>query len=278
MAIPNVFITIGYASIAVKDANRLPEEGTGINILLDEEGFDMQLICNYIKELGYNYIYSLSAGLLNSSRLTALLPNLYLLYTLSAGFRKHKNSIPVFVRAAAESLPTIKAVQEYFSLQGEQQPEFTMVSAQLLQVHNGTLFINSNDLINLNEQKLISYQAQQPALVIVTAHNGSLQAAMQNNFYTQLLIQGIALHNDLHWRTIQTTLWQKRASLYLSFIALGKKVGEQEYYDITTWYHNEYEVLPLWFKRLGHIVKAFTGKRSFRSLFTDNVKKGKLKP
>jgi len=38
-------------------------------------------------------------------------------------------------------------------------------------------------------------------------------------------------------------------------------------------YHYEYEILPLWFKRLGHIIKVIMGKRSFRSLFDENVKK-----
>lgn len=38
---------------------------------------------------------------------------------------------------------------------------------------------------------------------------------------------------------------------------------------IRDYYHKEYEVLPLWFKRLGHIVKVFQGHRSFKSLFSD---------
>ena len=41
------------------------------------------------------------------------------------------------------------------------------------------------------------------------------------------------------------------------------------------YYNNEYEVLPSWYKRFGHVLKVVTGKRSFRSLFNDNVKKYK---
>ena len=37
--------------------------------------------------------------------------------------------------------------------------------------------------------------------------------------------------------------------------------------QLLTWYHDEYEVLPLWYKRFGHIIKVFTGKRTFKSLF-----------
>ena len=41
----------------------------------------------------------------------------------------------------------------------------------------------------------------------------------------------------------------------------------QEYYD------SEYEILPLWYKRFGHVIKVITGKRSFRSLFNKKIKK-----
>ncbi len=33
------------------------------------------------------------------------------------------------------------------------------------------------------------------------------------------------------------------------------------------WYKKEYEVLPMWYKKFGQIIKVFKGKRTFRSLF-----------
>jgi len=39
------------------------------------------------------------------------------------------------------------------------------------------------------------------------------------------------------------------------------------------WYHHEYEILPTWYKRVGHVIKVFMGKRTLRSLFSDKVKK-----
>ncbi len=44
---------------------------------------------------------------------------------------------------------------------------------------------------------------------------------------------------------------------------------------LKNYYTNEYEILPLWYKRFGHIIKVLYGKRSLRSLFNDNVKKYK---
>jgi hypothetical protein len=42
---------------------------------------------------------------------------------------------------------------------------------------------------------------------------------------------------------------------------------------LQNYYNNEYEVLPLWYKRLGHIIKVLMGKRSFKSLYSDNAKR-----
>lgn len=40
--------------------------------------------------------------------------------------------------------------------------------------------------------------------------------------------------------------------------------------QIRKFYHHEYEVLPVWYKRFGHIIKVLMGKRKFRSLFKDD--------
>jgi hypothetical protein len=45
--------------------------------------------------------------------------------------------------------------------------------------------------------------------------------------------------------------------------------------ELQNYYNHEYEILPKWYKRLGHILKVITGKRTFRSLVSDNVKKYK---
>jgi len=37
-----------------------------------------------------------------------------------------------------------------------------------------------------------------------------------------------------------------------------------------SWYYKEYEVLPLWFKRIGHIIKILQNNRSWRSIFTNH--------
>lgn len=45
--------------------------------------------------------------------------------------------------------------------------------------------------------------------------------------------------------------------------------------ELLYFYKHEYEILPLWYKRFGHIIKVLRGQRTFKSLFKDNVKKYK---
>ena len=68
---------------------------------------------------------------------------------------------------------------------------------------------------------------------------------------------------------------------YLDFL-LGKykernegPINLNEIMKLKKYYHQEYEILPLWYKRFGHIIKVVMGKRTFRSLFNDNVEKYK---
>jgi hypothetical protein len=46
--------------------------------------------------------------------------------------------------------------------------------------------------------------------------------------------------------------------------------------ELIRFYDNEYEILPLWYKRLGHVIKVLMGKRTFRSLYDNNAKKYKM--
>ncbi len=66
-------------------------------------------------------------------------------------------------------------------------------------------------------------------------------------------------------------LWQKIGYLtrelghYKVFNQQLKEQDESE--KILQFYHREYEQLPLWYKRFGHIIKVITGKRKLSSLF-----------
>ena len=52
-----------------------------------------------------------------------------------------------------------------------------------------------------------------------------------------------------------------------TIISVIRSKYKDDYDTLYKWHHNEYTVLPLWFKRLGQVVKVLTGKRTVRSLF-----------
>lgn len=74
----------------------------------------------------------------------------------------------------------------------------------------------------------------------------------------------------------------KSKEKYLEYLLKGED-GDNEFsktrlsniQKIKNFYRYEYEILPGWYKKIGHIIKVIMGKRSFRSLFNDNVKKYK---
>jgi hypothetical protein len=61
---------------------------------------------------------------------------------------------------------------------------------------------------------------------------------------------------------------EKQVNFYLN-------IQKEQTSNQVRWYHYEYEILPGWYKKFGHIIKVFMGKRTLRSLFGDNVKKYK---
>lgn len=52
--------------------------------------------------------------------------------------------------------------------------------------------------------------------------------------------------------------------------AISSEANEVEH--ILQFYHREYESLPLWYKRFGHVIKVLTGKRDWRSVFNGKGK------
>jgi hypothetical protein len=71
---------------------------------------------------------------------------------------------------------------------------------------------------------------------------------------------------EQRFRLLEISLQNK--DLYL-------EIQKQDLAIALNWYKYEYDILPLWYKQFGHIIKVLMGKRSFRSLFNDHVKKYK---
>lgn len=75
--------------------------------------------------------------------------------------------------------------------------------------------------------------------------------------------------NEIRVQGLRKELESKEA--YVSNL----QIPQTDLKKVVDFYYYEYEILPLWYKRLGHILKVISGKRNFKSLFNEKVKKYK---
>lgn len=103
---------------------------------------------------------------------------------------------------------------------------------------------------------------------------------------TRVLKSEMALHETEHYK-FANAAYQKQKLLdeykheldiktasekdLRSYLAVQKKQTAEN----VEWYQHEYEILPRLYKRVGHVIKVLMGKRTFRSLFDNNIKKYK---
>lgn len=60
---------------------------------------------------------------------------------------------------------------------------------------------------------------------------------------------------------------------YIAQLQLQISAEQKRASEILEWYKKEYELLPMWYKKLGHLIKVILGKREFKSLFKQkNIK------
>jgi hypothetical protein len=86
----------------------------------------------------------------------------------------------------------------------------------------------------------------------------------------QLLADTLKANAVLKWKEERYKAEVENYKTYLQLIH-----SQDEASKINAFYRNEYEVLPLWYKQLGHVIKVVIGKRTFTSLYNRNVKKYK---
>jgi hypothetical protein len=106
-------------------------------------------------------------------------------------------------------------------------------------------------MLQEEEQRLAQ---QQPELYVLRSRALELQRGLQELQMKFAAAQQEISNQQAHIKTLQSG---------------SQATGLQHFYN------NEYEVLPKWYKRLGHLIKVMTGKRNLRSLFNDQVKKYK---
>jgi len=253
---------------------------TRLNILLDMPVSQLPGLFALLDKMKNNFLFSLPASVANDpDRLKALAPPCYLLASTHQYAVQEMPLIPILRNDAAQPAEFNTGIlEDYFYKQGTenlQLPVFEYNHHQQAIQQSGTCSFYTYDAAAGD-----TIQPFDTFLVIIGFASIIKDLADFNHCIRQTdsfikveIPAGHFIEKQIFDREMQH--WQKRALLYRHFIQLSKSVQEKEYYEVLDWYRSEYEVLPLWYKRFGHIIKVLMGKRSFRSLFSDNVKKYK---
>lgn len=97
----------------------------------------------------------------------------------------------------------------------------------------------------------------------------------ENKGYDLLVRRLIQAENQFEKADDKYILQTRKLSIAESFVEVAKNKYKDDYESLFEYYHKEYEVLPVWFKRLGHIIKVLTGHRKFKSLISNERKEKK---
>lgn len=278
------------ASLLLKQFN--PEHpvvrNNRLNIFFSSESEFTPYLYTVLCSLRNGYIFSMADSLIRDSQyLPKLLPKLYLLIAINSS-SKAKKIIPFFSNAIDTGSLDIKAIKSYFNQQGLPDIAFpffyTDPKINKQSIDGCRLLIltpNSADLPTIfqentgNEVTIISFSEPITDLAVIEDIGKSVSLTRKSGQFDFSFNELTTNYVDREEFEIERNLWRKRTLLYQDFLTLSKEVQQKEHYDVIDWYHKEYEILPLWYKRFGHILKVLTGKRTFRSLFRDDVKKHK---
>jgi hypothetical protein len=185
-------------------------------------------------------------------------------------------------RKAASITGLLEVISQKCSEQGLNTPK-------VHQVQNNTPALNSLvtgknvDLVSIiNQWSKTYFEQKDPSEINLLISPGK----GQNEIFESILEQEATLISTDDY-SIASFLYAKqreiedcRQKLHLKIISekstqLYLSIQKEERANGLKWYHNEYEILPVWYKKFGHIIKVIMGKRSFKSLFSDKVKKYK---
>lgn len=188
----------------------------------------------------------------------------------------------------------VSIIKDRFKEQGYENVEATIINSST----------NNDDVI---KGKNLYFHLQQTSNALLTSYNNLLSTIASTNYALFLFLAYPNLLPDLLNTISQAELQFKNANaqayhLLEENFALAKKEQElqkkagilaeqleslknyqnpsdsrykKQITELLYFYKYEYEILPLWYKQFGHIIKVLRGQRTFKSLFKDNVKKYK---
>jgi hypothetical protein len=200
---------------------------------------------------------------------------------------ERRNEQPVIgLRGMNISLGVIKDLSEYLRGQGFEGIYFLNFdespSPHIVLKENSVLTITNVDAISfssgdiaaicriLNQYVYFRGDNLENSLELENDLNKKITHFLDSNKSYDLLVgRLIQAEKQFEIADHKYLLQTRRLSIAESFVEVAKNKYKNDYESLFEYYQKEYEVLPVWFKRLGHIVKVLTGHRKFKSLFND---------
>lgn len=145
----------------------------------------------------------------------------------------------------------------------EQGQSFQEYYSQLLRntgSYNNNVFIKADSVQQLND-------------IDAMLSNEEQKLEKENPALSTLLSRLVAMEAQLTRTNMTIAALEQELENHRQYNAILR--SEHTAKELQTYYDHEYEVLPGWYKRVGHIIKVIMGKRTFRSLYRDDVKKYK---
>lgn len=252
-----------------------------LNVYFQHESDFTPRLFTALSQLKRDFIITLSESLFENNPGEQLFEKIYLSLSLSPCSKK-KTIIPIVSGGTFKQNDIRAQLKKYLEEQGctaVDCPVFnsTATEPQLVDDYCFT-FVNEQESFPINDIFLNNRVSVVILSLTDDTKGWTALNILQNKILANQALSGVDTVKFYVERSefeMEIELWKNRALLYQDFLAISKKVQEKEHYDVIDWYHKEYEILPLWYKRFGHILKVLLGKRTFKSLYRDDVKKYK---
>lgn len=256
-----------------------------LNILLNDGSCFSPNLFKIIGTLPNSFMLSLYSKNLSDEKLKLILPKLFILSCLNPSLFADQNTITIaIINNSLQNEDAINTAQisNYFNGQGNYNiffPTFNIdktnngiqiVGNNILMFDNTPLPLNLSMELNFSTNIIIHFFEKINSVKDFAKKIDEISLKMLPKIISPQSLEDYFINKKLV--DLEINLWKQRVELYQSFLVLSKTVQEKEYYDVLNWYHKEYEALPTWYKRVGHLIKVVLGKRSFKSLFTKTTK------
>jgi hypothetical protein len=166
------------------------------------------------------------------------------------------NKIEVGIRCFADTDKKQK-LQDAFKVQGYSAVEIVSLNGEGLDFSIGCI----SGVIYVMNSSLPFLVIKQIEIAAPNELKDKSNAILISKSAVEEIMEKLTRENRKLTKDLDETVTDLKNNKDYLKIALKEKETEK----ILAFYHNEYEVLPLWYKRFGHIIKIITGHRKIKN-------------